>query len=151
MHLYTHSGGVQLPVCGQGRSPLLSGLDVNGCVFCLVCVCVCVCLSSPLCLWFCLPCQAEMASCGSEPPSWKSSVKGRVWIWPLCVWGSLSPPTQSGVDWPRAWSREQMLTWERNESKMNLMCSSSVCQSRRLGLLGAGSVGWCCSLWHRHY
>lgn len=67
-----------------------SVLLVSGCKpFCCdsLCVfyCVCMCVSSALCLWFFLPSQAEMVSCGSEPLSWKSSSENRVQIWPLHV------------------------------------------------------------------
>lgn len=153
MHLWTHSWALQLlcvvsaaPVSCQGlmRMLLLQFL----CVFCYVCECVYVCVSSPRCLWFCLPCQAEMASCSSEPPSWKSSLEGRVRVWPLCVWGPPSPPTQIGIDQPRALSpptdaeiRVVCVLFE-----MNLLCSFKYSQ-----YLSVSHGGWICFLKQRSW
>lgn len=81
----------------SGRVGMWMGLLGIPCVLC--CGCVCVCVSSVLSLWYCLSCQAEMVSCGSELPSWKSSLEVRVQIWPLSVWAPHSSLTHISVDW----------------------------------------------------
>jgi len=76
-----------------------------------------LCVFPLLWLWLRLSCQAEMTSCGSEPPSWKSSSQGRVRIWPLCFWGfGSSFPHIS--DWLNPdtlviWN-ELLMTWVQN-------------------------------------
>lgn len=67
----------------SGRVGMWMGLLGIPCVLC------CGCVSSVLSLWYCLSCQAEMVSCGSELPSWKSSLEVRVQMTTKCLSSSL--------------------------------------------------------------